>query len=666
MRRIPSLFGVLLLLGLVVSGASVPSARADNPPGKPLLMPGKTTLYQRVLTRPGAALVAKPGDTGGETVPPLTIFYVYGRDKDAAGKEFVQVGANAAGLVRGWIAADQTIEWKQSLVLSFANRAGRDRVLFFADEKPMLDIAQADDAKAKIAALRQQIAATGHTADGTVIAEEPQQYVDIRKQFYLLPILEAHEAMLASGFRVNSVEVASVTVGGPPAVPAQPVQTERSDTIKDFSAALVFVIDATASMGPYIDAARQVVADVYTKIQAAGLGDKMRFGLVGFRDDPKAVPNIEYLSRVFVDPNQVKDSASFMRQAASLAPSKVSTRSFQEDAFAGLTTAIDKIDWDAFGGRYIVFITDASAREAGNPLSSTGLNAAQMREKALARGIAVYSVYLNTPAGAADHATAEREYKELSDYPNIGSLFYPVDAGSVDLFRKKVDLLANSITSQVEAASHGQMAAGGKMVMQVATTPPATPAEDLQRKTAELGYAMQLAYLGRRQATQAPELYDAWAIDRDLENPAAKSLEVRVLLTKNQLSDLQTALKTIVQTGIATETSRSQFFDQLRSAAATLSRDPTRVGRTGATNLKEMGLLGEYLDDLPYRSRVLALSEEDWNRWTIGEQVAFLDDLEAKIRLYQSFHDDTDAWVALDKGASPGDAVYPVPLSALP
>ena len=163
-----------------------------------------------------------------------------------------------------------------------------------------------------------------------------------------------------------------------------------------------------------------------------------------------------------------------------------------------------------------------------------------------------------------------------------------------------------------------------------------------------------------------PELIDAWAIDRDLEHPTSKSLEVRVLLTKNQLSDLQSALKEIVQVGIATETSRSQFFDQLRSAAATLSRDPTKVGHAGATNLKEMGLLGEYLDDLPYRSRVLSLSEEAWNRWTIGEQVAFMDDLEAKIRLYQSFHDDTDAWVTLDKGAAPGDAVYPVPLSALP
>ena len=662
MRRILFVIGLVLLVGALTPEAGIPIARADTAPAKPLLLPGKTTLYQRVLTRPGAMLVAKPGAAAGQAVPPLSIFYVYGRDKDASGKDFVQVGANAAGLLSGWIAAAQTIEWKQSLVLSFANRAGRDRVLFFANEKPMLDIAEADDAAAKVAALRKEIAATGKTADGTVIAEEPAQYVDIRKQFYLLPILQAHEAMLASGFRVNSVEVASVTAGSqtPP-----PVQTERVDTtLKNFSAAMVFVIDATASMGPYIDAARQVVADVYEKVQAAGLGDKMRFGLVGFRDDPKAVPNIGYLSRIFVDPNKVKDGATFMRQATALAPSKVSSRAFQEDGFAGMVQAIDKIDWNNFGGRYIVFISDASSREAGNPLSSTGLNAAQIREKALAKGIAVYTVYLNTPQGAADHALAEREYKELSDYPNIGSLFYPIDAGSVALFRKSVDQLAKAITDQVGAASRGQPAVGAQPA--APTAPAATQAEDLQRKTAALGYAMQLAYLGRQQGARAPELIDAWAIDRDLEHPTSKSLEVRVLLTKNQLSDLQSALKEIVQVGIATETSRSQFFDQLRSAAAALSRDPTKVGHAGATNLKEMGLLGEYLDDLPYRSRVLSLSEEAWNRWTIGEQVAFMDDLEAKIRLYQSFHDDTDAWVTLDKGAAPGDAVYPVPLSALP
>lgn len=141
---------------------------------------------------------------------------------------------------------------------------------------------------------------------------------------------------------------------------------------------------------------------------------------------------------------------------------------------------------------------------------------------------------------------------------------------------------------------------------------------------------------------------------------------MRVLLTKNQLSDLQAALREIVTVGIATETSRSQFFDQLRSAVAALSRDPTQVGKPQASTLQELGLLGEYLEDLPYRSRVLALDEAIWNRWSIGEQVAFIDDLTARIRLYQRFHDDVDNWIALDGGASPGDAIYPVPLSALP
>ena len=49
------------------------------------------------------------------------------------------------------------------------------------------------------------------TASKMIIAVEPKEYVDIRQQFYLLPILEARETALANGFRVKSVEVASVT-----------------------------------------------------------------------------------------------------------------------------------------------------------------------------------------------------------------------------------------------------------------------------------------------------------------------------------------------------------------------------------------------------------------------------------------------------------------------
>src|SRR5260370_31282588 len=88
-------------MGALAPVARIPIARADTAPAKPLLLPGKTTLFQRALTRPGATLVAKPGAAGGQAVPPLSIFYVYGREKVASGNDFAQVGANAARLLSG-------------------------------------------------------------------------------------------------------------------------------------------------------------------------------------------------------------------------------------------------------------------------------------------------------------------------------------------------------------------------------------------------------------------------------------------------------------------------------------------------------------------------------------------------------------------------------------
>ncbi|HEX6102638.1 MAG TPA: serine/threonine protein kinase, partial [Alphaproteobacteria bacterium] len=657
MSALPGLFRTALVAAAlaVVLGLCMGAEAARQP----LLVEGKRTLFQRVLTRPDALLAPEPGEPNGRPVPPLSIFYVYDRLHGADGVEWLEVGTNTAGRVSGWVEASATIEWRQALALSFANPAGRKPVLFFRDEASMLDLVESEELPQRLADIRTEIAASGLSARPEVIAREPDSYVDIRKQFYLLPILSAREALLASGFRAKSVQVAAVTAAPAPEQESAPVQSEAA--LSDFSAAVVFVIDASTSMGPYINEAREAVARIYARIESSGLSGKVRFGLVGYRDDPKAVHGVEYLTRIFVDPAQVSDGDSFLAHAAALEPSKVSTRSFEEDGLAGVIAALDEIDWSPYGGRYIVFITDASSRGGAHPFSSTGLGPEQVRERAHQDYVALYSLHLRTPAGRADHAGAERQYRALSEYPGIGSLYFPVEAGDVELFRGAVDALAQSVVDQVAAAARGRAAEP------TAEEPGAKgPTEELKRKSAELGHAMRLIWLGRTQKSGAPPLIRAWALDRDLDNPAVQALEVRVLLTKNQLSDLQAALREIVSVGIATETSRGQFFDRLRSAVAALSRDPNQVDKSGAASLKELGLIGEYLEDLPYRSRVLALDEATWNRWSIGEQVAFIDDLSARIRLYQRFHDDVDNWIALDGGASPGDAVYAVPLSALP
>ena len=57
---------------------------------------------------------------------------------------------------------------------------------------------------------------------------------------------------------------------------------------------------------------------VYEKIEKENLGKQVKFGLVAFRSSTKAVPGLEYTSKMFVDPSTVKDGKDFMDKVANL------------------------------------------------------------------------------------------------------------------------------------------------------------------------------------------------------------------------------------------------------------------------------------------------------------------------------------------------------------
>ena len=184
--------------------------------------------------------------------------------------------------------------------------------------------------------------------------------------------------------------------------------------IVGFSAAVVFVIDSTISMDPYINRTRDAIKKVYEKIEKENLGKQVKFGLVAFRSSTKAVPGLEYTSKMFVDPSTVKDGKDFMDKVANLKQATVSSKEFSEDAYAGVSQALNEINWNNFGGRYLVLITDAGAIEGDNPISTTGLDAKQLRLEAQHRGVALYTLHLKTPSGKNNHQIAQAQYNELS------------------------------------------------------------------------------------------------------------------------------------------------------------------------------------------------------------------------------------------------------------
>lgn len=648
-------------IGLLLICASPLVQAAD----KPLLQEGKQTLFQRVLTTPGCQLSPAAGGAPAGEQPPFSRFYVYER-ATAANTEWLKVGPDSFGKTVGWLPASCTVDWKMQLTLAFTNPANRDRLLFFKERSTLEGILDAPDPVSHIAPLRAKLK-QGKLAEG-ILAQEPEYFVDLQKEFYLLPVLSGEEVMTEEGFRTRILNVASVSKAeatsnsnaGATGNSANPQAV--TSQLKEFSAAVVFVIDSTISMDPYIQRTRDAIGKVYAQIEKENLGKQVKFGLVAFRSNTDAVPGLEYVSKMYADPNSVKDGADFLAKVADLKQAKVSSSSFDEDAYAGVMHAIDQVDWSQFGARYVVLISDAGAIEGDDKLSKTGLSAEQVRIEASNPGVAIYSLHLKTKAGLNNHGKAEAQYQALSTYPGTNtSLYYPVDAGDLDAFGRKVDALATAITGQVKAAYMGEDAIGS------ALNAKQDPAEQKMLEDAALiGHAMRLAYLGEKTGSQAPPVFQAWIADRDPIKQNVPTTDVRVLLTKSQLSDLSDVLKQILDAANEGLISPTEMFERLRTVAATMGADPNQLKQNGNAKLADLGMLGEYLEDLPYQSEVLNLDEETWKSWDGLAQEKFIRTLSTKLRHYQRYNADVDRWVALAKDSDARDNVYPVPLEMMP
>jgi serine/threonine-protein kinase PpkA len=615
---------------------------------RPLTLEGKRALYQRVIAVPGARVVESAGAPlrRAQPVAPFTVFYVYDRTR-VDGREWLEVGLDSIGDIRGWLPAEQGVEWRQTLTVGFKDPANQPRVPLFADRNQLKTLVESNDVEAYRALRERGIA--GDFGDSGVIAMQPDGFVDIRRNFYLVPIL-SHEDVLVGDYQARLLEVASVPLDYP----------------DPYRAGIVFVIDTTVSMQPYIEQTRAIMRDIYEQIEAAGLSDRVAYGLVGFRDSTSAAPGLGYVSRVFA--NLTGSGEEFLNQVASVNAATVSSQGFDEDPYAGIVTALDQIDWSSRFARYVVLITDAGPRLAGDPLSGSGLSTEALRGRLADQDVSAWVIHLKTPAGLRenDHASAESEYRALSRIEDIGEFYYPVETGDVTDFGNVLESLMRQLTDQVRVAASGFRPLGGSDA-----TDGQTELAAFQDKVDRLGYALRLNYQHQRGGSDTvPALFNAYMVDRDPEAPAEQAVDVRVLLTRDQLSDLHDVLAEILARAEEGALAPQNFLDELRGLAAIVSRDPEAVETAGAAageaSLADLGYMREYIEGLPYQSEVMDLDLASWQTWTAVQQFEFINSLDSKVAYYRALHDNLDLWVSLDGEPVDGDSVYPLLLEALP
>jgi len=655
--RVISLFAVCLV-GLVFIFAAAVTAQQRSP----LLIAGKQTLYQKVITHPGAKLFAIDGDSVKileNWIKPFTVYYVYERAA-VASDPWLEVGLSSTAGPIGWINGTKASDWNQALTLVFTERTGRRPALFFRDLNSLQTVASSLTPRKQSSQLVSQFSAiqSGEMSmpeDFSLLAVEPPGEAISKERFYLIPIFNAIE--LFEG--VKFLEVASIDPGSG----QLPVDAE-------LKTAIVFVIDTTVSMKPYIERTREAVRKIYDAIEKAGQSDKVAFGLVAFRNSTRKTPGVIYEARVLSDLRDARERDQFEFALAQTQEAEVSTHSFNEDAFAGLKTALDKLYWAPYQSRLVFLITDAGAVRNDDPYSATGMNEAEIADLAAGKGVKIFALHLKTPAGKKrnNHDYAEVQYRVLTGHsdPNIGDLYVPIAAdraaAGVQGFGSVVEGVGAQMVELVRATG-----AGERLVLPDATAAPKKDAvQEAVHKAAILGYAMQLEFLGARGGVQSPEVVKAWVSDMDLARPDTPTFNVSVLLTKNQLSDLSWRLEVVLDQAQRTKrTGARDFFNSILSVAAQTSRDPNQFSRKPNQNLGELGILAEFLDDLPYRSNIMRLTEEDWYRLSLGEQQTFVNNLKSKIKRYTQIHDDVANWTSFG-AKEPGDAVYRVPLSLMP
>lgn len=708
---------LLVCLGMISTAAAKQPVTLDG-----------SSLPLRVLSKPFASIYKANNPTQSvfqDNIPAFQSYYVYTKPVLGQPNAMYEVGSDANGTIVGWMKADDVFEWKQAMCLAYTHPQGRQPVMMFEDQEYLADLASLDpaDRTAMLDKLYGNVVSKNIPANFPIKSIEPARYVDISKEFYLLPILDFENIMLESDDEMREgrlLKLAAVTKASGTARESSDIRTNTAfveqatqtsaqvaaNMLGNVAIDLVFVMDTSMSMGPYIQSTLDVVKTVSNRLlQDPKNASRIKFGVWGYRDAVSANPALEYVVKNYTP--VLQDHASFVQTLSTVKATTADSGDYPEDMFSGVSAALDNTGWTNGAMRIIILVGDAPAHEAGHPKNSSGKNAQVLRALADQNKVYLMALHLKDPRATRFHDISYSQLSMLATNKGVtSSAYYAVPTGDQVGYAKATTVIANSLVKLITApvSSHGELAdllsnsgelaalgAAGELgalgatnsTPQAVAPPVPSPAGatgelaalgttvPADQKTAELNSKVQgvinaalVEWVGTVSGAQAPSDIEAWVVDKDLKDISIQSLDVRILLSKKQLDTLTVLLESLVAAGQSQRLGAGDFFTSLQATVAATARNPEQI--KNAANLSESGLVPEFLMGLPYNSVVMSMNNELWESMAPDAQDDFINGIEAKIKAYKSIHDNSDGWIALNSGASPDEMVYPISLELLP
>lgn len=676
----------------------------------PIKIEGKKILSLRVLARPFSNIYADKDLESAivqSDVPAFQPFYVYTKPS-AEDLElesgWYEIGSNSQGKVIGWMQSKDVFEWKQTMCLVYTHPEGRKPVLMFDSKSNIKDLINSSQEQRaeSVSKLYRAIDENNMSKNFVVKSVEPKRAVDIQKEFYLLPILD-FEAVEFGNREARVLKLAAVTNAKAGARGEDDIresgtyQTEAvapstvisKAKIKKLSIDIVWVIDTTVSMRPYIEETLDLIRTASTKM-AENHPDNiiLNFGVWGYRDSVEDISKIGYTTKNYTP--ELVGIHDFIDVLSSVKVTEVDSVDYPEDMFSGVSDALEKTAWSSEGIKLIVLVGDAPSHQSGHKWNLSYQNEETLRSLADDSSTYIAALHINNPKAEKFHELATIQYQTLSSNPGSKDSYAFQEILSTDreAFKESANRLANEfikntnslrqvnevvseaktpVDENLTPAAKGELAFNDKDdLVDIDEVIPEVPMTDtsMTGMANRMFRAAMIEWIGSQTEAKAPRDIVAWAIDKDLENPDIPSLEVRLLINKRQLDSLATIIKSIIRAGFTGQIGGEDFFTSLQAATATIARDPNMVKQ--AKRMAETGLVPEFLEGLPYQSQLMAITNELWSSWSADEQSEFINALDAKVEAYKKIHDTPEGWIPLNKGDDIDKYVYPISLDLLP
>lgn len=603
----------------------------------------------RVLTKQYAKLYASPTKAADIVRDNLPLYEAFGvvKQESKDGTRWYQVTeeyvpkqkpSNWDPKTIGWISEEDAISWKRALVMRFTNSLNREPSVIFetAEDAVALMKSKKADRNKQLDKLYAEFESGNVNRSSGALAIEPT-VGQSQDQIVMYPLLDFYKSnsgeLYMDGQFARLLEVAAQTRNG-----------VNKDSVGNVPIDIVFVMDLTSSMKPYLDQLLSVVKQFVLDTN----GQDIRFGFVGYQDKDKE-RKFAFSQKDFTY-DGVVNPTDFVKILSKVEAQKIPVKSddIPEAVLDGVNLALDSNQWRDQSAKTIILIGDAPGRE-------DNISIKELRDKSYTRKIPIYSLYIDASKGAVKYSKiGKKQYKQLSstyegaygtsrEIPHLSV----IDGGSPKAF-------ANTVASGLNDA---------KEIFDMFGTQKTGEMKTQEGSVAELLF--QQADLLLADPTMPDNAVVGWVADKVMNSPGREALAPMILLNEVELDELEQRVKELKDIGEMAMRGDSgttlDFFDLVSDNTRFTMVDPSAVNFRDAFSAP----LG--INNLPYDSDIMSTTREEFH--SMDRVQAFVRSMNNKLRHYEDLkrqQGNPNVWKKLSMGTSERDRVVGVELNQLP